>query len=243
MNYELSSKSNQFEYSEDTDDSTQSEKVVGGSTTTIMTSTNRNKFVNLKSAAEVDTSDSNKYNLLKNNTDDKLQDDLGESLATPIKKTFRELTPDEIREQLKDYVLVPKEQWDNIGKGIHVRYIDTNNKYHQGAYVNCAYSKNDKKYFQLENRRYAKRNAAGHFTWPLEYEKIKFLYKRQAPTSSVETNLIRKELSSKSHEIESLREEIFNESNARYELERKVNALAEELKKQKAILKKMIDNK
>lgn len=153
----------------------------------------------------------------------------------------RPMEKEKVKEQLQGYIIVPRDQWDTISAGNHIRYINTAGKYHTGAFVRDTYAREGQKYFQLENRRFGKSGDQGYSTWPLPYDEIKHLYKKIPTGSATEFNMVRKELVSTKNQIEEIRNEIFNESNSRFQLEGRIEKLESELTSIKALLNRIIN--
>ena len=132
------------------------------------------------------------------------------------------LTPEKIKEQLVGFVYVPREQWPNIPKGTYVKYISVDGKYHNGSYVKSISTQTigqnitgisgdelgKKPYFMLESKRFGKSDTEGYVSFPIYFNHIKMLYKQVTVSSSIEFNLIRKELSQLTETVNALQAQI-----------------------------------
>ena len=153
------------------------------------------------------------------------------------------LDKEKVKEQLIGYIIVPQDAWDTVPSGSHIRYIGVDGKYRQGAFVKDTFTREGKNYFQLETKRYGKIQTQGYTTWPLPYEKIRHLYKKIPVGSATEFNMVRKELSTMIDQFEDIRNEIFEESNKRYQLECRLDKFETDLSAIKALLNRVINHK
>lgn len=223
-NFDLSEKNTKDlkSVSSDEDDSNiTSAEIIGGTRTTV--TTKEDNLIHTAARSETDA-------------------DQETVLTTTIKNVVpvRNLTQEDIKKDLRLYLLVPKEQWDHISKGTHLRYVGTDDKYRRGGFVINKYVRDEQKFFQLSTRKFGKPGMQGFHTWPVDFSKIKLLYKKQADASSIEISLIRRELAMKNTEIVQLREELFNASEHRYRLEALIEKQREDFNLLKGVVKKII---
>lgn len=99
------------------------------------------------------------------------------------KKTVkgRVWTPEEQREKLEDYILIPKKEWEKIKYGTHMRYYTKEGEFRTGGFVasNPFQFKpkgeaGEKVAFKLQNDYNTK--APGHVSWMATYESIDRVY-------------------------------------------------------------------
>lgn len=167
---------------------------------------------------------------------------IGEVAVEQNAKTVKTLTREDIKTQLTGYVTVDELLWPTITRGSHVRYIDTDRKYHTGGYIKFINPADQT--FTLETSRFGKFSPKNNYhPWILQWHRVRALFKRISPAAKVEITLVRRELSQKDHEIMMLRKRI--ESIEQVKImsnEDKIMELAKQLGKQKQLIRNLIDN-
>ncbi len=88
-------------------------------------------------------------------------------------------TPEEIRDKLNGYTLVPKKDLESIPSGSHVRYIRSDGVFRAGGFVTCnpgisSAEKGGGLYMVLRNDIRSK--AVGLVTWTVYYDDLKEVY-------------------------------------------------------------------
>ena len=144
------------------------------------------------------------------------------------------LSQEEVIEQLKNYILVPEDQWEHMGSATHIRYIDINNCFRPGGWFQRQYVTSlGKVYFVMESKPNGYTGQPGYFSWRVLKSNIKLLYKKATGASGidpVEINLIKRELATKRDEIKGIRDELFNESDRAAEIQDEVSAVKDSFK-------------
>lgn len=95
-----------------------------------------------------------------------------------VKKIY---TEEEIRDKLRDYIFVPKDQYKNLRFNSHVRYYKSDGSFNGGGYINLTAKEGKdegKTYMQLKSNIY---NAKKGISWMVDYDNIDKLYVQASP--------------------------------------------------------------
>ncbi len=157
--------------------------------------------------------------------------------------TERVIPAEDIKRHTQGFIIVPRDQWENITPGSYIIYMGYDNNYRNGGYIKYKYEKNNIRYFQIETKQGRKSNDPSYISFPVTYDEIKTLFKKIDPSAIVEINLIKKDLANKRDNIEYLNKKIVEENQARKNLELKVDHLEKENKKIKSLLKMMMNSR
>lgn len=156
--------------------------------------------------------------------------------------TERVIPAEDIKRHTQGFIIVPRDQWENITPGSYIIYMGYDNNYRNGGYIKYKYEKNNVRYFQIETKQGRKNNDPSYISFPVSYDEIKTLFKKIDPSAIVEINLIKKDLANKRDNIEYLNKKIMEETQARKNLESKIEHLEKENKKIKTLLKMMMNS-
>lgn len=154
--------------------------------------------------------------------------------------TERVIPAEDIKRHTQGFIIVPRDQWENITPGSYIIYMGYDNNYRNGGYIKYKYEKNNIRYFQIETKQGRKTNDPSYISFPVAYDEIKTLFKKIDPSAIVEINLIKKDLANKRDNIEYLNKKMIEEIQARKNLENKIDYLEKENKKIKTLLKMLM---
>ncbi len=92
----------------------------------------------------------------------------------------KKYTTEEIKDKLKGYVLVPREDFEQIPSGSHVRYIRSDGVFRAGGFVTCnpGISGDGRLYIVLRNDIRSK--ASNLVTWTVFYDDLSEIYIKNA---------------------------------------------------------------
>lgn len=147
------------------------------------------------------------------------------------------LTLEDVRSQLNEYVMIPKEYYERIPIGSVVRYITTDDMYHSGGYIKKMRHIEQSLEICFENKRTGP--ARGRTIWWVKASQIKLLFKQTHSNMSIEIQLIRRDLAKKTQDLDEIRNELIQESNKRFELENKFDFIVEQIKKHRLLIKEL----
>ena len=107
------------------------------------------------------------------------------------RKTY---TQEEINEHLKGYILVPKQLYDKVPYGAHIRFFKSDGQYYRHAYVKHRWiGKGGKKYFCFRTFK-EDEETEYKYEWNMPYESINKLYKKLDENLSIEIYLMRNDI-------------------------------------------------
>ena len=146
----------------------------------------------------------------------------------------------EVKRHTQGYIIVPRDQWENISAGSHILYMGLDDKHRSGGYVKFKSEKNGKWFFQLETKPGKRMNDPGYVSFPVLFENIKILYKKIDPAASVEINMIKKDLAAKREQLDTVHKQLQIARQERIELEERLIAIEQDNIKIKSLLKRLM---
>lgn len=135
---------------------------------------------------------------------------VGDKKRSPIivdnkKKKWKKTTytPEQIKELVEGYIIVPPDKWDDIPIGSHIRYIKNDGVFVRGGFVTSHWlNKENKQFIHLANS-FKKKNQ-GYATWPVAHESVSKIYKKVDRDSNIEMDVVRTKTSEIINEINKL---------------------------------------
>lgn len=79
---------------------------------------------------------------------------------------------------LEGYVVVPRELWNRLSRGDHIRYIRKSGKFCRGSFIKCIWKRDGKQFFQLETSIGGREMDPGYVTFPVAFEDITTVYRK-----------------------------------------------------------------
>jgi len=106
------------------------------------------------------------------------------------------LTKKEINMLINDYMPLPEENWVDLNRGIHIRYIHKTMGFRYGGYfVAFKFGENGaREKLLLENYKGGNRSHPGYKFYSVQVSNINVIFKQIAPYSNYELGLLQGEL-------------------------------------------------
>jgi hypothetical protein len=128
-------------------------------------------------------------------------------------KISKDLTDEEIKEFLKNSILVPKEQWKDIAINAYISYIKDDNKFIKGGYVKLIFEKNNNTYLIYGTKIDKYTNDRYYKEFTINLSNIKEIYKKIDQSAIMEYQIIKTHITKLIDNTNNKLEEILNRLN------------------------------
>jgi len=106
-----------------------------------------------------------------------------------------DLTEDEIKEYLKNSILIPKEQWNNLPINAYISYKKDDGKFIKGGYIKLIFTKNNKDYLIYGTKIDKYNNDRYYKEFTINLDNILEIYKRIDQSAMLEYQIIKNNIS------------------------------------------------
>ncbi len=103
----------------------------------------------------------------------------------------KELTEDEIKEFLKNSILIPKEKWEELPINSYISYYKEDDKFIKGGYVKLIFTKNDNLYMIYGTKLDKYNNDKYYKEFTINLNNIKSIYKQIDKNAIIEYQIIK----------------------------------------------------
>lgn len=139
-------------------------------------------------------------------------------------KNTKDLTDDEVKEYLKNSILVPKDQWNSLPINSYISYIKDDNKFVKGGYVKLIFDKNNNTYLIYGTKIDKYTNDRYYKEFTINLSNIKEIYKKIDQSAIMEYQIIKTHITKLIDNTNNKLEEILNRLN---QTEKKIIKLEE----------------
>lgn len=143
---------------------------------------------------------------------------------------IKELTQDEIKEFLKNSILIPKDQWPSLPTNSYISYYKEDGKFIKGGYIKLIFNKKDPKSDEMNNyliygTKLDKYNNDKYYKeFTINLSNIKEIYKKIDASAIIEYQIIKNNVTKLINTTNDKLEEVINKIAA---IEKKINKLEE----------------
>lgn len=122
----------------------------------------------------------------------------------------KDLNDDEIKEFLKNSILIPKEQWNTLPINSFISYKKDDGKFIKGGYIKLIFTKNNKDYLIYGTKIDKYNNDRYYKEFTINLDNIQEIYKKIEQTAIIEYQIIKNNISKIIDSINDKIEDIIN---------------------------------
>jgi hypothetical protein len=125
----------------------------------------------------------------ENNSDDNTK--INKNKYNKKNKQNIELTDEEIKDFLKNSILIPKEQWEKLPINSYISYFKNDNKFIKGGYIKLIFNKNENIYLIYGTKIDKYNNDKYYKEFTINLSNIKDIYKKIDQSAIIEYQVIK----------------------------------------------------
>jgi|LauGreDrversion4_2_1035121.scaffolds.fasta_scaffold65091_1 hypothetical protein len=156
---------------------------------------NKEKFINSKNILE-------KEEITNNKSDSKNS-----------KKTYKKMTDIEIKEYLKDSILIPKNEWSKLSVGSNISYFKNDGNFVKSGFIKTIYTNENTEYIKYGTKLNTYHNDKYYKEFTVNTTNIKELYKKIDKSAIIEYKIINQNILNTVNNIMDKISKIENELN------------------------------
>jgi hypothetical protein len=132
------------------------------------------------------------------------------------KPAAKELNADELKEYLKNFILIPKDQWKTMPVNSYISYIKEDGKFVKGGFVKLIFNKkntdseNESEYLIYGTKIDKYNNDKYYKEFTINLSNIKDIYKRIEQSAIIEYQIIKNNINKVIAEVNNKIEEVVN---------------------------------
>lgn len=144
------------------------------------------------------------------------------------KPAAKELNAEELKEYLKNFILIPKDQWKTIPVNSYISYIKEDGKFVKGGFVKLIFNKNNtnsenESEYLIYGTKIDKYNNDKYYKeFTINLSNIKDIYKRIEQSAIIEYQIIKNNINKVIAEVNNKIEEVVNKLST---IDKKINKL------------------
>lgn len=152
------------------------------------------------------------------------------------KKIKKEITEDEIKEFLKNSILIPKDQWNSLPVNSFISYVKNDGKFIKGGYIKLIFQKKDNDYMIYSTKLDKYNNDRYYKEFTINLNNIKEIYKKIESSAIIEYKIIKTNIN---NILDQFKLQINEISNKVDELDKKIIKLEDNNKKTIKLIKNL----